>query len=70
MRARVLSKARRTVDCALTSAPVGWVSDGGPISLTVTFDPLALGARTTTVSIVSNDRFNPVIAFLFAGTRV
>ncbi len=53
---------------AVVVIPATATAPGGSTTFTVTFDPAALGARGASVSILSNDRFNPVFTFAITGT--
>ena len=65
---RVMIGGAQASEFAVVVIPATATAPGGSTTFTVTFDPAALGARGASVSILSNDRFNPVFTFAITGT--
>lgn len=54
-------------DFSVTASPVGTVAPGGSASLTITFDPSAIGVRNATMTINSDDADEAAFDFLISG---
>ena len=57
-------------DFAVAELPSGVIAPGASSTFSVRFDPTFTGGRRATVSIASNDRFQPLFTFDVVGTGV
>lgn len=55
-------------DFEIIQGPSRTVSPGASTTFTVRFNPSAIGARSATISIASNDRLTPLFTFAVVGT--